>query len=366
MIAFFELLQNYQYGNIFLLVMRLSILLIILGFFMLPKKYKTKLKNIVETQQEGVMESTNPIVRFAERMMDTKFFKGFKIKEKDEKGKETEEYEKVRKAILAAGGFHNATPQAVQFFRIMFPIVLISILIPIYFINLSLEKHKVITDATIANEVKAVDSVAEGIDALSTFTGQSEESIVLQTVEIPKANPLVVMWLCILPWAGIFIPDLYLKSLAKKKVKLMQKEIPTFRTFAVSMLETKTYPVYNILKILVGSTTALKEPIMECQNEYYVDAKKAIMKLSAKVDDEEFHIVCNALAQAVDEDKETTLMFLRQQLSQYDTMKHLKEQEKIKKKPNLFVMVLGIPLVSILIIWFYPWFLDAMSVLGSL
>ena len=91
MIAFFELLQNYQYGNIFLLVMRLSILLIILGFFMLPKKYKTKLKNIVETQQEGVMESTNPIVRFAERMMDTKFFKGFKIKEKDEKGKETEE-----------------------------------------------------------------------------------------------------------------------------------------------------------------------------------------------------------------------------------------------------------------------------------
>ena len=366
MTTFFELLQNFEYGNIFLLIMRFSIVLIILGFFMLPKKYKTKLKSIVEIQQEGVMESTNPIIRFSERMMDTKLLRGLKIKEKDEKGKETEEYAKTRKAILAAGGFHNATPQAVQFFKIMIPIALICIIVPAYFINLSVEKHKVITDATIENEVKAMDSVDEGLEAISTFSGLAEESIVLQTVEIPKANPIIVMWLFILPLGGIFIPDLYLKYLAKKKVKLMQKEIPTFRTFAVAMLETKTYPVYNILKILVGSTTALKEPIMECQNEYYVDAKKAIMKLSAKVDDEEFHIVCNALAQAVDEDKETTLMFLRQQLSQYDTMKHLKEQEKIKKKPNLFVMVLGIPLVSILIIWFYPWFLDAMSVLGSL
>ena len=120
------------------------------------------------------------------------------------------------------------------------------------------------------------------------------------------------------------------------------------------------------LKILVGSTTSLKEPIMECQNEYYVDAKKAIKKLSDKVDDEEFRIVCSALIQAVDEDKETTLLFLRQRLSQYDTMKHLKEQEKIKKKPNYFVLVLAIPLISILVIWFFPWFLDAMSVLGSL
>ena len=211
----------------------------------------------------------------------------------------------------------------------------------------------------------ANNSVKESLDAITTMTGQDEDSIVLQTVEIPKANPIIVMWLCLLPLLGYFIPELYLKTLSKKRTLLMQKEIPTFRTFAVSMLETKTYPVYNILQILVGSTTALKEPIMECQNEYYVDAKKALVKLSSKVDDEEFRIVCNALAQAVDEDKETTL-FIRQQLSQYDTMKHLKEQEKIKKKPNLFVIVLGIPLVSILIIWFYPWFLDAMTVLGSL
>lgn len=366
MSQFLDTLSSIQYGNVFLLIMRLGLFLTILGFFLLPKKRKTKLKNVVETQQDGVMESNNPIVKFAEHMMDKKILRSLKIKEKNERGEETEEYSKIKIKILQAGGFYNATPQAVQFFRLAIPVILLCIILPTYFINLSVEKNKVITDTTLENEIKAMDSVTEGVDALSTLTGTSEESIVLQTIDVPKANPIVVMWLCLLPLLGYFIPELYLKSLARKKRLLMQKEIPTFRTFAVSMLETKTYPVYNILQILVGSTTSLKEPIMECQNEYYVDAKKAITKLSSKVDDEEFRIVCNALAQAVDEDKETTLLFLRQQLSQYDTMKHLKEQEKIKKKPNLFVMVLAIPLVSILIIWFYPWFLDAMTVLGTL
>jgi hypothetical protein len=40
-------------------------------------------------------------------------------------------------------------------------------------------------------------------------------------------------------------------------------------------------------------------------------------------------------------------------------------QEKIKKKPGLFVLVLAIPLCCILVIWFYPWFLDAVKVLGD-
>jgi hypothetical protein len=185
-------------------------------------------------------------------------------------------------------------------------------------------------------------------------------------IETQKANPIVIMWLIILPLLAYFIPEYYLKFKARERVNIIKSEIPTFRTFALSMLETKTYPVYDILQILVGSTTYLKEDLIACTNEYFVDSKLAIKHLHDKIDDKEFHIVCNGLLQAIDEDKDTTLVFLHQQLLQYDTLARLKEQEKIKKKPNLFVVVLGMPLVSILVIWFYPWFLDAMSVLGGL
>lgn len=357
-------LSSLEYGNVFLVVMRIGLFLSILGIFLLPKKRKTKLKNVVETQQKGVMESNNPIIRFAEGMMETKLFRGLKLKEKEKNGNESKDYKQTKELILKAGGLYNATPQAIQFFRIMIPVVLLVCLLSFYFINLTAEKSKTIKEYT--TQVDTSVSLEDALGGFGIDVEEEKKEIILETVEMPTANPLVVMWLCIIPLTGYFVPDLILKNIAKKRVNLMQKEIPTFRTFAVSMLETKTYPVYNILKILVGSTTSLKEPIMECQNEYYVNAKAALTKLGSKVDDEEFRIVCNALAQAVDEDKETTLMFLRQQLSQYDTMKHLKEQEKIKKKPNLFVIVLGIPLVSILIIWFYPWFLDAMNVLGSI
>ena len=363
---FLEWLSSIEYGNVFLLILRIGVLITILGLFMLPKKSKTKLKKIVETQQHGTMESTNPIVRFAERTMDRKFFKPLKIKEKDENGQLTKEYKEVQAKITSAGGLHNATPQTIQFFRIILPMAIAIIGLVIYFSNYTYERTKVIRETRLEQQAHSIDDIEGVNNLLSEFVGNSATSTTLQTVEIPKVNYMVIMWIIVISLVGYVIPDFYLKNLVKKRAEQMRKEIPTFRTFSVAMLETKTYPIYNILKILVGSTNVLKEPIMECQNEYYVDAKKAINKLSTKIDDEEFHIVCNALAQAVDEDKETTLMFLRQQLSQYDTMKHLKEQEKIKKKPNLFVMVLAIPLVSILIIWFYPWFLDAMKVLGSL
>lgn len=351
-------LLTLNYGLIFIWALRFGLILTIIGIFTTPKK-KTNLKKIITTQQTGRMESTNPIVKKAEAIMEKKFFSGFRIT--DEK-----EYEKVQKSIDAAGGLDNATPQTIQFFRIMIPIILIIVIIPTYFINLQVQSIKASSALSKTEQIESIIMSDPSAETLTQLVGSKTQEPVLQSSSLPKANPLVILWLIILPLATYLLPDMYLTYLSKKKISLIKSEIPTFRTFAVSMLETKTYPVYDILQILVGSTTALKQDLMDCMNEYFVDSKMALKHLHDKVNDKEFHIVCNALSQAIDEDKETTLIFLKQQLAQFDTLKRLKEEEKIKKKSNYFVIVLGMPLVCILVIWFYPWFLDAMSVLGGL
>lgn len=351
-------LSSFNYGQLVLWILRLGLFLTIFGLITMPKK-RTNLKKIITTQQDGRMESNNPIVKKAEALMETKLLAGLRITDK-------KEYEKIQKNIDAAGGLENATPNTIQFFRIAIPVVIILIAIPTYLINVQVQTFQAIEAANSVEQLESVIMSDASLETVEAFLGTSNKEATLQAAVLPKVNPLVILWLVILPLLTYFVPDLFLKYLAKKKVDLIKSEIPTFRTFALSMLETKTYPVYDILQILVGSTTALKDDLMVCMNEYFVDSKGALKHLHDKVDDKEFQIVCNGLIQAVDEDKETTLIFLKQQLAQYDTLKHLKEQEKIKKKPNLFVIVLGMPLVSILVIWFYPWFLDAMNVLGSL
>ena len=353
-----EFLSSFNYGQLVLWLLRFGLFLTIFGLITMPKK-KTNLKKIITTQQDGRMESKNPIVKKAEALMETKLLAGLRITDK-------KEYEKIQKNIDAAGGLENATPNTIQFFRIIIPVVIIFIAIPTYLINVQVQTFQAIEAANSVEQLESVIMSDASLETVEAFLGTSNKEATLQAAVLPEVNPLVILWLVILPLLTYFVPDLFLKYLAKKKVDLIKSEIPTFRTFALSMLETKTYPVYDILQILVGSTTALKDDLMACMNEYFVDSKGALKHLHDKIDDKEFQIVCNGLIQAVDEDKETTLIFLKQQLAQYDTLKHLKEQEKIKKKPNLFVIVLGMPLVSILVIWFYPWFLDAMNVLGSL
>ena len=360
-----QTLSALNYGNVFIWIMRFGVILAVLGFFMIPKKKRPKLRQAIAVRKdgEGSAESDNPLVRHAEGMMERGLLKGFRLKEG------TKEYNKAADEIAAAGGLHNATPQTVEYFRIIAPLAVALVLFSAYFLNLGAEQQKAVKDlsaAEAAAQTADANSLSEGIGIIKSFAGKSDDTVTLRTAGVPHADPMVLMWLFIGSACGYLIPDMYLKSLSKKRVATLRKEIPTFRTFTVSMLETKVNTVYSILGILAGSTTALKEPIMKCMNEYYVNPSKAIAALSATVDDEEFRIVCKGLLQAVSDDKDTTLIFLRQSLDQYDTMKHLKAQEKIKKKPNLFVAVLAIPLCSILIIWFYPWFLDAMSVLGGL
>lgn len=356
---FADTLSSMNYGLLFIWIVRIGLIITLIGLCTLPKK-KPNLKKIVTTQKKGRMETKNPIVRRAEGLMEKGILKGLRITDK-------KEYDKVQRKIDAAGGLYNATPQTIQFFRIIIPIVLMLILVPTYIINVKVQAIKTTRELTKTEQVESAMMSDNSMDAVNVFLDTGDTSGgALQQVNIQQVNPIVLLWLFILPLGAYFVPDLYLWYLSKKRLALVKSEIPTFRTFAVSMLETKTYPVYDILKILVGSTNVMKEDLIQCMNEYFVDSKAALKHLHDKIDDTEFHIVCNALLQAVDEDKETTLMFLKQQLAQYDALKKLKEEEKIKKKSNYFVIVLGMPLVCVLVIWFYPWFLEAMQVLGSL
>ena len=102
-----------------------------------------------------------------------------------------------------------------------------------------------------------------------------------------------------------------------------------------------------------------------CLNEYYVDPNRAIQNMADRVQDEEFQVVCNSLKQAVDSDKRHTATFMKQHLDQIKKIQDLQKEAMIKKKLLLYVFMLALPLMSIVVIWFFPWFTKAMKMLST-
>jgi len=145
----------------------------------------------------------------------------------------------------------------------------------------------------------------------------------------------------------------------------MKKELPIIETFIVIMLETGAHTVYDILRTLLDTTVFFKPYITMCLNEYYVDPHRAIQNMADRVQDEEFQVVCNGLKQAVDTDKKHTAIFMKQHLDQIKKIQELQREAKIKKKPLLYVLLLALPLTSIVVIWFFPWFVKAMKMLST-
>ena len=161
------------------------------------------------------------------------------------------------------------------------------------------------------------------------------------------------------------LPNLIIDLLIKKRKELMRKELPIIETFIVIMLETGSYTVYDILRTLLDTTVFFKPYITMCLNEYYVDPNRAIQNMADRVQDEEFQVVCNSLKQAVDSDKRHTATFMKQHLDQIKKIQDLQKEAMIKKKPLLYVFLLALPLMSIVVIWFFPWFTKAMKMLST-
>ncbi len=331
---------------------RIAVLFILLGILLPGRKRKTILSKVVRQRSSvHVNSDTNKFIQYLDRLTEAPVFRSFMLKP------DSDEYIKLENKIAQAGGVWGLTPDIVQLFRILLPAVGFVTMLAFYFIRLA--------TVSVSLSPSFIEQLSEEQSMLEGFLKSTVSVAKTAQAEGPQINYVVIMWIFIISLMLYMLPDYILNFLIKKRREMMKKELPIIETFIVIMLETGAHTVYDILRTLLDTTVFFKPYITMCLNEYYVDPHRAIQNMADRVQDEEFQVVCNGLKQAVDTDKKHTAIFMKQHLDQIKKIQELQREAKIKKKPLLYVLLLALPLTSIVVIWFFPWFVKAMKMLST-
>lgn len=329
---------------------RLGIVLIFLGILIPNKNRKTILSKAIRRNTTATFTPQNGIVKYLDKVTENDLLRNFMLKE------DSDDYAKLDALILQAGGLGGLTPNIVQLFRIVLPPVAFVIALITYLIKTSI--------STVTLNPSQLQQMLDASNAVSGFL-QASPAPAATTSTTGGVSWIAIMWIFILSLVLYILPEMIIKNRIKARRKIMAKELPVMETFIVIMLESGTHTVYDILKTLLDTTTFFKPYITMCLNEYYVDPKRAIQNMADRINDEEFQIICNSLKQAVDMDKKYTVTFMKQHIDQIRRLQDLQREAAIKKKPLMYVFLLALPLINIVVIWFYPWFTKAMKMLTT-
>lgn len=328
---------------------RIGILLLLFGLLLPSRSRKTILSKALYSKSTVHLDVKKiPLVSYLDKLTEKPLFRSFMLSE------ESDEYQRLERLILQAGGLGGATPNIIQLFRVLLPAVGFLVGLFVYLVRVTTARISPEKLQQLIEEQNTLNSfIQPRINPAATSMGSSGISIA------------VIIWIFVLSLLLYFVPEKFVMHKIKDRKAKMKKELPIMETFVVIMLETGMYTVYDILKTLLDTLDFFKPYIRSCLNEYYVNPKQAIQNMGEKVNDEEFQVVCNSLKQAVDLDKHYTATFMKQHIEQLRKVQALEREAQIKKKPLIYVFLLAMPLFSIVILWLYPWFVKAMKMLSS-
>lgn len=327
--------------------LRLGISLAVIGLLLPSKKKKTILRRVVGNNRPTYMGDRSKVVEFLDDLTEKSFIKTFMLKE------DSDDYLRTEDKIKKAGGLGGITPNIIQLFKILMPPIAFVLMMATYVFKIAISTVRL-----------SPSKVEEAVNVINETSGNIQATVDLNVVKGGSgASPQAILLIVLLAMLLYVLPDMFLNNRIKARKKLMQEELPIIETFVVIMLESGNHTVYDILKALLNTTVFFKPYITMCLNEYYVDPKRAIQNMADNVNNEEFQMVCNSLKQAVDMSKEHTAEFMKQHLEQIKKIQNLQREASIKKKPMIYVFLLALPLTSVVVIWFYPWFIRAIDML---
>lgn len=314
-----------------LMLFNIGVLLLLIGIFM-PRKivlYKIDLKRVLNRKLTDVPMSG--FVRYLHSLTRRGIFRFFVLDD------ESDKYKSIDSLIIKAGGLQGCTPDIIQFFKILLPTIIFSILTALYLITLKINGAAAHSTVLIGQKIQ---NAASGIMVQETSSYQIDFSVIFGILIIS-----IVVY---------FLPDLVLKLLIKSRRQKLKDELPTIEMF-MSIYFDAHYTVYDILIALQDVVVYSKKYITECCNEFYINPEKALQNMADKIAVPEYQLVCDILKQAVNNSKQYASSFIKQHLEQLNRLKDLTYQAKAKRKPLIYVFVLIIPMCNILLIWFYPW-----------
>lgn len=323
---------------------RIGGIILLLGIFWPTKTRRNMLKRILESRFDGLEKAK--WTDYLERLTFSPFFRWFRL------DPESDEYRQLEEMIRKAGGLKGLSPNVIQLARVLLPpIVFISGFL-VYLAQYSLAYRQY-------QEELIHPKTMEQMGQFFSFTSR--------TVAIvpPEFSFITVMWIGVGASLFYFLPKFLLKMAIRKRDQKLTKELHIMEQFLITLIEAKM-TVYGVLKVLRDSTHLLRPYLSQCVSEYYVLGPEASLRLMAdRVDHPEFRVICNVLEQAATNSNEYTLPFLRQHLHQFEQLERLREERKIHMKPMLYTLILGLPLGSIVIVYFYPFLVQALRMLHS-
>lgn len=297
------------------LLLIMGVTLIFAGLFM-PRDIalsKIDLKSFLD--KDLIHESMTDKVKYYHILARSGFFKAFMI------DPESKDYAKQKMLILQAGGLGGMTPDVLNLFSYLALFGVLGFGFVVVFV------------LTVFNLDAKIADIAIGFVVAGAL--------------------------------GFLAPELWVKSKIKKRRELLLEELDTIQLFTIIYLKAG-YGVYDLVEALAEITYHTKDYFNELRNEYYINTEKSLQNLANKIELEEYQLLIDILKQAVRISGKEMVNFIEGHMRQLKRTKELSKSASNKKKPLMYTFLLALPLVSIIIIWFYPLFLQVMATFKEL
>lgn len=181
-----------------------------------------------------------------------------------------------------------------------------------------------------------------------------------QLVALPRG--LVIISL-IAPVIVYLYPSLEIQGALKKRDIALQKEIISLGIMVHTMLETGNNP-YDILLMIKDIKPVYKGYIETTLNEYYINTKMALENLKTRIGLPEFDMIVDSLIYAYETDNTYAAKFLNEYIVRLEQTTKISSEKSNKIKPYILLVASIPPLISALVIWFYPWLVQAIDSLS--
>lgn len=181
-----------------------------------------------------------------------------------------------------------------------------------------------------------------------------------QLVALPRGFIIISL---IAPIIMYLYPNLELQSALKKRDIALQKEIISLGIMVHTMLETGNSP-YDILLMIKDIKPVYKGYIETALNEYYVNTKMALENLKKRIGLTEFDMIVDSLIFAYETDNTYAARFLNEYIVRLEQTTKISSEKSNKIKPYILLASSIPPLISALVIWFYPWLIQAIDSLS--
>lgn len=240
----------------------------------------------------------------------------------------SKEYRNIELRLKKAG-FKNMTVGTYQMVKYTLPLIMYVFIVSIRYTN-------IYVSITNIDKLKKIAELTGDISAT-----QIDSDLML----LPLFGYSLVFY---------FLPELLLKVITGLRNTRGNKEIMMLHTYAVMMLKSKR-SVKQILISLMNRAKIYKPEFEIAVNSYSKNPHGVIQELSEQVGHPQFEKVCIGLQQALNDDPDLSIEYLKNSRNLGKNLNKLNRKKKTRKKSIIGLMLLVIPMLGLAIVGGYPW-----------